>query len=103
MSRAVRVASLEELAVGELRLVEVNGTRVVLARVGDAVYACGEVCAHQGGPLSEGRLSGTRLACPWHGWHFDVRTGACVMPSRGGPVPSYAVRIEAGDVLVEVA
>jgi nitrite reductase/ring-hydroxylating ferredoxin subunit len=99
----VRVARLEELSPGEPRLVEVDGTRVVLARVGDAVYACSAVCTHQGGPLSEGRLSGTRLACPWHGWHFDVRTGACVMPTRGGSVPSYPVRIEAGEVWVEVS
>jgi nitrite reductase/ring-hydroxylating ferredoxin subunit len=75
----------------------------VLARVGDAVYACEDMCAHQGGPLSEGKLSGTRLACPWHGWHFDIRTGACVMPSRGGAVASYPVRIEGGEVWVEVA
>jgi nitrite reductase/ring-hydroxylating ferredoxin subunit len=99
---AFRVARLDELSPGELRPVDVAGTRVVLARVGDAVYACNAVCTHQGGPLSEGKLSGTRLACPWHGWHFDVRSGACVMPTRGDSVPSYPVRIEAGDVWVEV-
>ena len=33
----------------------------VLARVGDAVFACADACAHKGGPLSEGRLSGARL------------------------------------------
>jgi nitrite reductase/ring-hydroxylating ferredoxin subunit len=103
MSGGVRVARLEELAAGEPRLVEVNGVRVVLARVGDSVYACGEVCVHQGGPLSEGTLSGARLACPWHGWQFDLRTGTCLMPTRGGAVPSYPVRIEAGEVWVEVA
>ena len=103
MSGSVRVARLEELVAGELRLVKVNGTRLVLARVGDAVYACEELCAHQGGPLSEGKLSGTRLACPWHGWQFDVRTGNCLMPTRGGTVASYPVRIEEGEVWVEVA
>ena len=96
------MARLEELAAGEPRLVEVNGIRVVLTRVGDDVYALSEVCAHQGGPLSEGKLSGSRLACPWHGWQFDVRTGTCLMPSRGDAVPSYPVRVEAGEVWVEV-
>ena len=102
MSVGVRVASLEELPVGEPRLVKVNGTRVVLARVGDTVYACEEMCAHQGGPLSEGKLSGTRLACPWHGWHFDVRTGQCLFPGRGATVPSYTVRVEGDSVFVEL-
>jgi nitrite reductase/ring-hydroxylating ferredoxin subunit len=102
MSEAVRVSRLEELVAGQPRLVEVNGVRVVLARVGDSVYACGEVCVHQGGPLSEGTLSGARLACPWHGWQFDMRTGNCLMPTRGGAVPSYPVRIDEGEVWVDL-
>jgi nitrite reductase (NADH) small subunit/3-phenylpropionate/trans-cinnamate dioxygenase ferredoxin subunit len=82
--------------------VELDGTRIVLARVGSAVYACGGVCAHRGGPLSEGKLTGTRLACPWHGWMYDVRTGQCVFPGRGTAIPSYPVRLEADQVLVEL-
>jgi nitrite reductase/ring-hydroxylating ferredoxin subunit len=96
-----RVASLDEIPAGQPRLVEVHGVRVVLARVGDAVYACGDVCAHRGGPLSEGKLSGARLACPWHGWMYDVRTGQCAFPGRGASVPTYPVRIEGNDVFVE--
>ncbi len=99
---AVRVARLDDLGAGRTRLVETSGLRIVLARVKDEVYACEDVCAHQGGPLNEGRLSGVRLACPWHGWMYDVRTGECVMPKRGGRVASYQVRVEAGDVWVEV-
>lgn len=98
----VRVARLDDLAPGQVTLVEVEGARIALARAGEAVYAVGDTCAHRGGPLSEGKLSGTRLACPWHGWMYDVRSGDCVMPARGGRVPSYAARVEAGDVLVEI-
>lgn len=102
MSQARRVASLDEVPAGRPKLVELDGTRVVLARVGDAVYACGDVCSHRGGPLSEGKLNGARLACPWHGWMYDVRTGQCLFPGRGAGVPSYPVRVEAGEVLVEL-
>jgi nitrite reductase (NADH) small subunit/3-phenylpropionate/trans-cinnamate dioxygenase ferredoxin subunit len=99
---AVRVARLEEVPPGRPVRVEVDGTAIVLARVGDHVYACGETCAHRGGPLSEGRLSGSRLACPWHGWSFDVRTGECLFPGRGARVPSYPARVEGDDVWVEI-
>ena len=102
MSAGVRAARLQDLPAGEARLVELQGTRVVLARVGDRVYACGDACAHRGGPLSEGKLSGARLACPWHGWHYDVRTGECLFPGRGERIPTYAVRIDGGEVWVEV-
>ena len=95
--------SLAELVPGVPRLVEADGTRVVLVRVGDDVHALGDVCAHKGGPLSEGKLTGTRLACPWHGWMYDVRTGQCVFPGRGAAVPRFAVRVDNDNVCVEVS
>ena len=99
---AFSVARLDDVQPGRPQLVEANGTRIVLVRVKDEVYACNDTCAHKGGPLSEGKLSGVRLACPWHGWMYDVRTGECVMPGRGNRVPSYPVRLDAGEIWVEV-
>ncbi|HEU4370176.1 MAG TPA: Rieske (2Fe-2S) protein [Methylomirabilota bacterium] len=98
----VRAAALADLAPARPVAVTLNGTRVALVRVGEQVHALADTCVHQGGPLSEGRVSGTRLACPWHGWMYDVRTGQCLMPARGGAVPSYPVRVEGGDVWVDV-
>jgi 3-phenylpropionate/trans-cinnamate dioxygenase ferredoxin component len=97
-----RVGRMDDLLAGQLKLVEADGTRVVLARVRDEVFACSDECTHQGGPLSEGRLSGARLACPWHGWMYDVRSGECVMPARGERVASYPVTVESGEIWVEV-
>jgi nitrite reductase/ring-hydroxylating ferredoxin subunit len=100
---AIRVGGAGEVPSGGLRLVEAEDRRVVLARVGDAVYACDDACAHQGGPLSQGRLSGHRLACPWHGWMYDVRTGDCVFPGRGARVTTYPVRVEDGVLWLDVS
>ena len=97
-----RVAALDELVAGQPKLVDAGGVRVVLARAAEDVYACGYVCTHRGGPLGEGKLSGTRLTCPWHGWMFDVRTGTCAFPTRGAPIASYAVRVDGNEVFVEL-
>jgi nitrite reductase/ring-hydroxylating ferredoxin subunit len=97
-----RVASLAEVKPGEPKLVEVDGTRIVLTRLGDQVYAVGDTCAHKGGPLHEGKQSGARLACPWHGWMYDVRTGQCTFPGRGATVPAYQVRIDTDEVWVDI-
>jgi nitrite reductase/ring-hydroxylating ferredoxin subunit len=102
VSEARRVASLDEVPAGRPKLVELDGARIVLTRVGDAVYACGEVCTHRGGPLSEGKVNGHRLICPWHGWMYDVRTGQCLFPGRGAAVPSYPVRTDGGEIFVEL-
>jgi 3-phenylpropionate/trans-cinnamate dioxygenase ferredoxin component len=98
----VRAASLAEVPTGCGKLTEVNGTRVVLARVGERVYACADTCSHRGGPLSEGKLSGARLTCPWHGWMYDVRSGQCLLPARGSAIATYPVRIEGDEIWIEV-
>ena len=97
-----RAATLQEVPTGGCKLAEVNGTRVVLARVGERVYACADTCSHRGGPLNEGKLAGVSLTCPWHGWLYDVRTGQCLLPTRGAAIATYGVRIEGGDIWVEV-
>jgi nitrite reductase/ring-hydroxylating ferredoxin subunit len=99
-SPEVLATRLAGFAPGQLRLVEVDGARVALARVADQVYALGDTCPHRGGSLSVGRLSGHRLACPLHGWMFDVRTGECVFPGRGARVPRYRVRVDGEEVWV---
>ena len=98
----VRAASLAELPTGGCKLADVNGMRVVLARVGEQVYAYADTCPHRGGPLGDGKLTGSRLTCPWHGWMFDVRTGACLLPARGSAVATYPVRVEGDEIWVDV-
>jgi nitrite reductase/ring-hydroxylating ferredoxin subunit len=100
--KLIRAAALADVAPGVPRLVDADGTRVVLVRIGDQIHAIGDTCSHQGGPLSDGKLSGTRLACPWHGWMYDVRTGQCLFPGRGAAVPSYPVRVDGDTVVVEL-
>ena len=100
--RQVRAAALADVAPGAPHLVDADGTKVVLVRVGETIHAIGDLCSHQGGPLGGGKLSGTRLACPWHGWMYDVRTGQCVFPGRGAAVPSYPVTVDGDAVWVQL-
>jgi nitrite reductase/ring-hydroxylating ferredoxin subunit len=98
----VRAAALADLEPDRPISIILNGTRVALIRIGEQVHALGDTCTHQGGPLGEGTLKGTRLACPWHGWMYDVRSGQCLFPTRGGPVPCYPVRVTGGEVWVDL-
>ena len=93
------VARVDDLPRGTLRAVEVDGTGVLLARVGDDVYALEPECRHLQGPLAEGVLEDCVLTCPWHGWQYDVRTGENEF-DRAIALASYAVRVEDGVVSV---
>jgi nitrite reductase/ring-hydroxylating ferredoxin subunit len=96
------VAQVADLPPGAMRYVEVDGLPIALANVDGAIYAFGDSCRHQGGSLSSGALIGATVACPWHGWTYDVRTGKSIVPPIGLRVPTYPVRVVDGTIIVEV-
>jgi len=100
VSRSVKVAILADVPPGQACRVEVEGRQVALFNAGGRVYATANECAHRGGPLGEGRLDGTTVTCPWHGFRFDVATGQC-LTAAGLRVECVAVRVEGEDVLLE--
>src|SRR5262249_25735711 len=66
-----------------------------------AFHAIDTTCLHRGGPLGEGELEGTVVTCPWHGWQYDVTTGAN-LDDDTTRVERYEVKLEGGAVLVAV-
>jgi len=103
MPEFVRVASVDEVPPGELKIVEVDGEDVVLANVDGEIYAIHGECTHRGGPLGEGILMGDVVECPWHGGQFSVKTGEVVAPPPTEPKATYQVQIEGNDVKIAKA
>jgi nitrite reductase/ring-hydroxylating ferredoxin subunit len=102
MKETTRVAALADIPAGTMRYVEVDGLPIALANVGGTIYAFGDACRHEGGPLSAGVLIDDTVTCPWHGWTYSVRSGKAIVPPVGIRVPTYAVRIEGDDVYVTI-
>lgn len=96
----VKVADLAELPPGTAKLVVGLADKpIALFNVKGKIYAINAICPHRGGPLASGRLTGSVVACPLHGWTFDVRSG---QPDHGGghAVAAYEVKVEHGHVYV---
>jgi ferredoxin-thioredoxin reductase catalytic chain len=96
----VRVAAVGDLADGQARHVKIGKRDIALVRVEGAHYALSNVCRHVFGPLSEGFVDGHLLACPLHGWRYDVRDGSTDHP--GADVRTYPVTVRGGEVFVRV-
>ena len=58
----------------------------------DSVLAIDNICPHKGGFLSQGQVSGQVVACPLHGWKFQLTSGDCLNRPGAGVRP-YPVRI----------
>jgi len=102
VSGFVAVARLEDLPEGGLLPVEVEGVKVVLARVGDRVHALHDRCSHEEFPLSDGEIVGNQVTCLLHGARFDLETGAPRALPAVRPVPVFECRVEGGEIQVKL-
>lgn len=97
-----KAAPLDAVPAGGMAGVVVGGRKVLLVRDGDAVRAYENRCAHLGLPLSDGRLEDGVLICGAHEWEYDAASGCGVNPASAR-LRRYEVRIEGGEVWVDVA
>ena len=95
MRHVVRVPDGADRAVFEL-----EGRPIVVFRDGDRVYAVDAACPHEGNPLVQGDVVGMTLVCAFHGWRFDLETGACLHGER--PLRRYPAELRDGEVWIDV-
>ena len=102
MGEMTRVASTKDIAPGQAIAVEVQGHRIAVFNVNGEFKAIGDTCTHRGGPLSQGKVEGSTVTCPWHGAKFDIRTGNVLSPPAPAAVASYKVVVEDGQIKLEM-
>ena len=110
------IASVQELPPGAHKLAEIDGKSIGVFNVNGDFVAVLNLCPHELAPVCRGRVSGTTLpsapgefrwgregeilACPWHGWEFDLLTGECLTDRRR--LRRFPVEVEGGTVFVVV-
>lgn len=100
MSAWVDVAPLSEMPPGSRRVVEAEGTRILVCNVQGELLAVEDVCSHDGDALDGGDLDADRIICPRHGARFCLRTGKALTPPAYEPIACFPVRLEGGVVQV---
>lgn len=77
-----------------------SGASIALFRVGDGVHALSNVCAHQGGPLGEGRVIDGCATCPWHGYQYRPHDGTSP-PPYDEKLPTFTTKVVGRRVFVD--
>lgn len=98
------VCKSEELPEGEMRLVEAEGLKIGVFNVGGDLYAIEDRCSHDDGPLAEGTFDPATctVECPRHGSLFDLKSGRPKTLPAFAPVDTFEVRVEDGEIKLEV-
>ncbi len=95
----VRVGTTKDVL--EMRVFDVAGSWVTLAKASGRLYAFDDTCTQMGCSLAGGELEGTILTCVCCGSRYDITSGAVVSGPARCAVRSRIVRIEGDDLLVE--
>ncbi len=98
----VRIAHINEIPVGQVKPVAVQGKRLLICHTAQGFFAVDDTCTHDDGPLAEGWLDGNAIECPRHGARFDVTTGKVLCLPAAVPIRSSPVHVEDEAVTVSV-
>src|SRR3982750_3574113 len=102
MSNFVPVAKTTDLSDPGQMLVEIEDRIVVLFRVDGQYFCIDDVCTHDGGPLSEGRLDDHIIACPRPGAKFDIRNGKALTMPATVDTAAHEVKLEGDDIFIRL-
>jgi 3-phenylpropionate/trans-cinnamate dioxygenase ferredoxin subunit len=92
--------NFDSLTEGKPIAVDVNGTAVCVARVGDEVFAVADTCTHSDASLSEGEVSGFKIECWLHGAEFDLRSGAALTPPATQALQNFKVQRNGNQLVI---
>ncbi len=98
----LQIAPADQLPNGERLYVEVGGKPIVVFNLAGKLFAIGDVCSHDNGPVGDGEIEENEIICPRHGGRFDIRTGKATSLPAVVDIPSYPVRVVEGMIEIGV-
>ena len=98
----VEIAPASELPSGDRLFVDLGDKPVVIFNIAGQLFAIGDVCTHDDGPLGDGMLEGFNVVCPRHGAEFDIRTGQAVQMPAVVDIPAYPVKVVNETILIGI-
>ena len=117
--KQVSVGKAADFPVGQFKIIEIDGREIGIARLKNGeIRAVRNVCPHKGAPVCKGPITGTQLpsavgellygrdgeilACPWHGYEFDLLTGMEIFKEQPTKLLMYPAVEQDGNVVVTV-
>jgi nitrite reductase (NADH) small subunit len=103
MSQWKAICRVDDIpALGARRVARpVGGDVAVFRNAQDQVFALLDRCPHKGGPLSQGIVFGTSVACPLHNWTIGLDDGKAKAPDSGCTT-RFSVKVEDGQVYLDL-
>jgi uncharacterized membrane protein/nitrite reductase/ring-hydroxylating ferredoxin subunit len=100
--KEIQVADNTELKINQMKLLHINGKRIVLAKTENSYVAFDDHCTHKGGSLAGGSMICGTVQCPWHGSQFDCATGTVKAGPAKENIATYPVNERGGKLYIHL-
>lgn len=98
----IEVGTINDIPRQGARVVRTSGGDIAVFRTDkDEIFALRDRCPHKGGPLSQGLVHDTQVACPLHNWNISLDTGLAIAPDKGCAA-RYPIKIEGDKILLSL-
>ncbi len=91
----VHACAVSDIPENRAKMLLIQGENIALFKYDNKLSAVHNLCKHQNGPLSEGKIIDGCITCPWHGYQY--------LPENGQSPPPFTEKVCTYDVLVEDA
>ncbi|HEX7620550.1 MAG TPA: non-heme iron oxygenase ferredoxin subunit [Anaerolineales bacterium] len=98
----VDISPIDQLTDGERLFVDLGGKSIVIFNLAGKLFAIGDVCSHDNGPVGDGEIEENEIICPRHGARFDIHTGKATSLPAIVDIPAYPVRVVEGMIQIGV-
>lgn len=98
----IKAIPVAELHRHKFRQMRIMSRIIAIINLANEPMALDGECRHMRGPLLEGKIEGTTVTCPWHGWQYDLSTGHC-LTEQWAHLRRYNCKIENGWVMIDIS
>lgn len=102
MSKTIALCKFDQIEDEGMRAFNVQGEKVLIARVGDKVFAIENRCSHEDYPLEDGWVDEGKICCSMHGGQFDPANGKALTLPAYEDIKTYPVSVINGTIHVEI-
>jgi uncharacterized membrane protein/nitrite reductase/ring-hydroxylating ferredoxin subunit len=100
VDETMTIETEDDLQVNQMKLLHIDGNRIVVCKTEKGYVAFQDHCTHRGGSLAGGSLICGTVQCPWHGSQFDVFTGSVMAGPATNNISTYSAKTVDGKVII---
>ena len=100
LTKFEKVTTRDALEDGKALVVRFGREEICLVRWDGKFFAFANNCPHMDSPMQWGYIEQGFIECPWHGFRYDLGTGARLRIPGADRLDLYPVRIVDDDVYV---